>query len=81
MNLIKITRVKKGLVHRFKYEDAVKCPQCSEIVHLAGKEVENLRHVVECQDFKDKQRKQKESQVKGPGAGKTVCQLCRSLQH
>lgn len=79
MNLIKITRVKKGLVHRFKYEDAIKCPQCSEIVLLSSKEVENLKHVVDCQEHRDKQRKAKESQVTKPGPGKTVCQMCRSL--
>lgn len=33
-NMIKITRVKKGLVKRFQFEDAIKCPDCAEIVVL-----------------------------------------------
>lgn len=31
-HLTRITRVKKGLVNRFLYQDAIKCPQCQEII-------------------------------------------------
>jgi hypothetical protein len=77
--LTKITRVKKGLVNRFLYQDAIKCPQCQEIILLQDELRRELRLVQECQESKDKQKASKHSHGDGKKSGnKHLCQICIS---
>ena len=46
--LLKITRIKKGLVQRFLHSDAAKCPQCNEIVVVEPNFLQECRSVREC---------------------------------
>jgi hypothetical protein len=59
MALIKITRIKKGLVKRFMFNDAAKCPQCNEIVVLEPSLLLECKSVKDVQDKKDELKKQK----------------------
>ena len=53
INLIKITRIKKGLVDKFTHNDAVKCPECFEITIVSKAFVKEVNMLKTCQDSKD----------------------------
>ena len=57
--LIKITRIKKGLTKRFEFDDAIKCPECAEILVQSKASLSELKQIIEVQEFKDKTRDQK----------------------
>ena len=52
-SLIKVTRIKKGLVERFMYTDAAKCPKCNEIVVVAPGFTQEIKAVKDVQDKKE----------------------------
>lgn len=54
--MIKITRIKKGLVNRFTDRDAIKCPLCNEICMINKVTEKEIHFLIECQEIKDKMR-------------------------
>ena len=58
-NMIKITRIKKGLYDRFVDIDAIKCPKCNEISTLDKVYMKELASLRDTQVLKDKLRAQK----------------------
>lgn len=55
-NLIKITKIKKGLYDRFVETDAIKCPKCNEISVLDKDFMKELASLKDTQELKDKMR-------------------------
>lgn len=88
VNLCKITRIKKGLVHRFKYQDAIKCPQCYEIILIEKETIKEAKYLESCQKVKNQLRESKKEALGISGEskthtadGKVICRMCiQSLQ-
>ena len=82
-NLIKITRIKKGLTHRLVYADAIKCPQCTEIVFMDEAIEKEIDFINESENVKTAIKSTKMAGLKvesaivsGKYVDKAVCQMC-----
>lgn len=56
LNLVKITRIKKGLVDRFTQTDAIKCPECYEITIMTKEFMKEAKIVQTTLQIKDKMK-------------------------